>query len=80
MPTQSAEYLRQRAKRRALIPQRQPDDPEIAYVRRHFAAETLRLYVERVLVDAPPLTDEQRTRLAELLKPIRQASSVDRAS
>jgi hypothetical protein len=28
-------------------------------------------YVCKVLAEAPPLTDEQRTRLAELLKPVR---------
>jgi hypothetical protein len=28
-------------------------------------------YVRQVLAAAPPLTDEQRTRLAELLKPVR---------
>jgi hypothetical protein len=27
-------------------------------------------YVKRVLAQAPPLTDEQRTRLAELLRPV----------
>ena len=27
-------------------------------------------YVARVIAQAPPLTDEQRTRLAELLRPV----------
>jgi excisionase family DNA binding protein len=30
-------------------------------------------WVDRVLATAPPLTDEQRTRLAELLRPVRKA-------
>jgi hypothetical protein len=30
-------------------------------------------YVEKVLAEAPRLTDEQRTLLAELLKPVRQS-------
>jgi hypothetical protein len=30
-------------------------------------------YVDRVLAEAPPLTDEQRVRLAELLRPVRRA-------
>jgi hypothetical protein len=30
-------------------------------------------WVERVLAQAPPLSDEQRSRLAELLRPVRQA-------
>lgn len=29
-------------------------------------------WVARVLASAPPLTDEQRTRLAELLRPVRK--------
>ena len=28
-------------------------------------------YIQKVLADAPPLTSEQRTRLAELLAPVR---------
>jgi hypothetical protein len=28
-------------------------------------------YIKKTLADAPPLTDEQRTKLAELLKPVR---------
>lgn len=28
-------------------------------------------YIEKILADWPPLTDQQRTRLAELLKPVR---------
>jgi hypothetical protein len=30
-------------------------------------------WVERTLATAPPLTDEQRTKLAELLRPVRKA-------
>lgn len=29
-------------------------------------------WVKRILAQAPPLTEEQRTRLAELLRPVRQ--------
>lgn len=32
-------------------------------------------WVDRVLATAPPLTDEQRTRLAELLRPVRQTGA-----
>lgn len=34
-------------------------------------SNALSAYVERILADAPPLSDEQRTRLAELLRPVR---------
>ncbi len=33
---------------------------------------TIPAYIEKVLAQAPPLTDEQRHALAELLAPIRQ--------
>lgn len=32
-------------------------------------------YVARVIAQAPPLTDEQRTRLAELLRPVQIVAS-----
>lgn len=32
-------------------------------------------YVASILANAPPLTDEQRTKLAELLRPVRQPLS-----
>jgi hypothetical protein len=35
-------------------------------------AATLSDYVDRILKEAPPLTDDQRNRLAELLRPVRQ--------
>jgi len=31
-------------------------------------------YVERIVAAAPPLTDQQRTALAELLRPVRMTS------
>ena len=37
--------------------------------RRDYRTATLADYIERTLAAAPPLTDEQRTRLAELLRP-----------
>ncbi|WP_131812477.1 hypothetical protein [Mycolicibacterium fortuitum] len=41
--------------------------------RRDLAEAKIAQYVERVLATAPPLSDEQRTRLAELLRPVRGA-------
>lgn len=40
--------------------------------RRDAAAQRIEDYLSTVLAAAPPLTDEQRTRLAELLKPVRR--------
>lgn len=42
-----------------------------AKARRALAEVKITDYVERCLAAAPPLTDEQRTRLAELLRPVR---------
>lgn len=49
--------------------ERPPGDPAAEDATRDLAAAKIRSYVERVLETAPPLTDEQRTRLAELLRP-----------
>lgn len=49
------------------------DDPRLADLRRDIRAGRLEEYVKSVLAEAPPLTDEQRTRLAELLRPAREA-------
>ncbi len=50
--------------------ERAADDPELADARRDLAQAQLADYIEKILAQAPPLTDEQRTRLAELLKPV----------
>lgn len=45
-----------------------PDDPDLhAEARRDLRAARLADYVEKVLAEAPPLTDEQKTRIAALL-------------
>ncbi|MGO1511594.1 MAG: hypothetical protein ACTHW4_13610 [Actinomycetales bacterium] len=38
-------------------------------LKREFVTEKLARYVERVVAEAPPLTDEQRQRIADLLAP-----------
>jgi hypothetical protein len=48
-----------------------PDDPRYDEHRRGLAAALLTEYIERVLAQAPPLSDEQRSKLAELLRPVR---------
>ncbi len=52
--------------------ERPTHDPELTEARRNLRALRLEEHVQRVLAEAPPLTDEQRTRLAELLRPVRQ--------
>lgn len=48
-----------------------PDNPQVVAKRAELRALKLEDYVKRVLEEAPPLTDEQRTRLADLLRPVR---------
>lgn len=49
-----------------------PGHPKLAELRAEFATMRLSEYIERVLAEAPALSDEQRCRLAELLRPVRQ--------
>lgn len=69
-----------RARVGALSRDRAPDDPEFVGARRDLAEANIAAYIERVLAEAPPLSDEQRTRLAELLRPVRQPAATDRKS
>jgi hypothetical protein len=46
--------------------------PELIELRRELRTKRLAEYIERVITEAPPLTDEQRCRLAELLRPVRR--------
>ncbi|MBS9533545.1 hypothetical protein KIH27_08080 [Mycobacterium sp. M1] len=52
-----------------------PDDPELATDRRDLRAANVEAYITKVLAERPPLTDEQRTRLAELLRPVRRVGA-----
>jgi hypothetical protein len=51
--------------------EREPDDPEVIDATCELAAANITAYVEKTLAAAPPLSDEQRAKLAELLKPVR---------
>lgn len=51
-----------------------PNSAETIDARRDYAAERLSDYIRDTLAKAPPLSDHQRTRLAELLKPVREAA------
>lgn len=66
-------WTHERAKIAALSRSRKPDDPELVAARRNLAAE-LRVEHIRKLVDAaPPLTNEQRGRIAAILNGGRSA-------
>ena len=69
-------WTAERARYASLTRSRDPDDPELLEARRNLRAERLADYIEKILAAAPPLTDEQRSRLAELLRPVRTGGGV----
>ena len=58
--------------------ERPADDPALDEAKRGLAAARLEAYIEKVLASAPPLSDEQRCKLAELLRPARQSIAAAR--
>jgi hypothetical protein len=59
--------------RLAGLRKRPPGDPEVLDAQRGLASAKIADYIERTLAAAPPLTAEQRDKLAELLRPVRAA-------
>jgi hypothetical protein len=54
----------------ALLHRDHPDDAEaIAAARRDYRAARAEDYIRKLVDQAPPLSDEQRTRLAAILRP-----------
>ena len=80
MPALSPEARTARARigglKRSGVPD---DDPRYDEARRDLRAQVLTDYVQRVLDDWPPLTAEQRSKLAELLRPVRVHDGGDAA-
>ena len=70
----SSSWKQERGRVAALTRSRSADDPDLVAARRRLLEARTVAYLERVLAQAPPLTDEQRTRLAELLAPVRRAA------
>lgn len=52
----------------ALTRSRPADDPELVEARRDLAAEVIAQHVAKVVAKAPPLTPEQRDRIAAILR------------
>jgi hypothetical protein len=53
------------------VAKRKDPHADVTELRRQLKTERTAEYIEKVLADWPPLTDQQRTTLAELLKPVR---------
>ena len=58
----------ERARVASLSRSRPPTDPDLVDARRNLAALSLEDYVHKVVADAPPLTPEQRDRIAAILR------------
>lgn len=66
--------MRTRAQYARLSRDLPPGHPTLTELRTRLKLERAEEYVGKLLAEAPPLTDEQRTRLAELLKPVRRTA------
>jgi hypothetical protein len=61
-------WTKERARHNALRRYRHADDPEVLNARRDLRAARAEDYIRQLVEAAPPLTAEQRDRLAVLLK------------
>ena len=61
-------WTQERARVASLTRSRTPDDPDLIAARRNLRAARLEDYIRRTVEAAPPLTAEQRDRLAILLR------------
>jgi hypothetical protein len=68
MAALSADARHHRARIAALSRDRQPDDPDLIEARRNLRALRLEEHVAKVVASAPPLTAEQRDRIAAILR------------
>jgi len=64
-----SETLALRGRVASLSRSRSATDPDLVNARRDLAAAKLDAYIQKVVAEAPPLTDEQRDRIAALLRP-----------
>lgn len=62
-------WTKERARVASLSRSRTPDDPDLVNARRNLRAIRLQEHVAKVVAQAPPLTSEQRDRIAALLRP-----------
>lgn len=68
-------WTQERARVASLSRSRTPDDPELLEARRNLRAERLAEHVERVVSEAPPLTDAQLARITAILRPTLRRSA-----
>ena len=73
MPAQTT-WMHKRARLARLSQDLPPDHPEIVALRTELKLDRAAEYIQKLIAETPPLTDEQRTRLTELLKPVRRTA------
>ncbi len=61
-------WTTERARVASLSRSRTADDPDLLGARRDLRAERLAEHIKRIAAEAPPLTDEQVSRLTTLLR------------
>jgi hypothetical protein len=61
-------WTHERAKVASLSRSRTPDDPDLVNARRNLRVARLEQSIRDAVAAAPPLTDEQRTQLAAILR------------
>jgi hypothetical protein len=66
--TPSPTIARARGRIGGLVRDRDSNDPELIDAYRDLASAKLEQYIQRVISEAPPLTPEQRDRIASLLR------------
>lgn len=65
-------WTRERAKVAAFTRSRPDDDPDLVAARQKLKELRASDYIRKLVDSSPPLTSEQRIRLAELLKPVQR--------
>ena len=69
MSDSTSSWTSERARVASLTRSRDPEDPDLVEARRKLRAARLEDAITKLVDAAPPLTDEQRRRLAVLLAP-----------
>jgi hypothetical protein len=75
MPGSSTTWQSKRARIARLSKDLPREHPHLVELRQELKTQRTQQYIEKVLADWPPLTDHQRTALAELLKPVRVSTT-----
>lgn len=69
-PMSQTDWKKKRGRLAARTRHHGPDDPQVRALATEFAVDRLEEHVRRIVDGSPPLTGEQRDRIAVLLRPI----------